>query len=527
MQSLDNLSINAKLSIAARELDGLIQPNPGTFEDDVTAVAMIRHILLECDDVVRFLSGRDTTAFQRIPQVVQRLEQLLSEGAEKNYTLRQVRPESSNAELLNREPEVPIADPENALPMTELFPCRDEICTALLEDLRWLKLLASTETKWDLVSNHAVRTLAPITDAVVEELDIASEIKSLERDFGRLFLADVKVQLITERKLNWRSSPKTGGGLRNSHADDLHPGRFSFQQGLRVGDITPKTIEEWNRCRVWYDVSGTPIVNSVGDSLILEPGWSTIHSLYISGTHSEQTEALIERASHWAAQRFRQIAPLLWPRHCIEEYGRTAVWLDVVDRVAELANLADLPSPEWFVYIGERTRMSTEAWHRRDEIFPRPAKPYSEADLERIGEIPEVVYATRDNILGDSERALRWLLTRLEPAISRPAPRAEIVDRNPIQNEQSIIAAALKAVVDGRMSGVLAQADKLSAKERANAVMLEMLASDSSYYEWTLNDWVEHLRRAKKTIQATEAWQKIMAYGEANREARKVSKKTL
>lgn len=75
----------------------------------------------------------------------------------------------------------------------------------------------------------------------------------------------------------------------------------------------------------------------------------------------------------------------------------------------------------------------------------------------------------------------------------------------------SIAQAALKAVVDGNLAGVLNAASQLNAVIKANAVMEEMFFADPpKYAEWTADDWVMSLHRAKRTIINTDMWKETI-----------------
>lgn len=87
---------------------------------------------------------------------------------------------------------------------------------------------------------------------------------------------------------------------------------------------------------------------------------------------------------------------------------------------------------------------------------------------------------------------------------------------------------ALREIVNGGMAGVLQAAGKVSAKDRANLVMNQMLDSPNAeeYFAWRIVDWVERLKMARKTILETDAYKiRIKSWQAQNRE--RVSKKTI
>ncbi len=88
---------------------------------------------------------------------------------------------------------------------------------------------------------------------------------------------------------------------------------------------------------------------------------------------------------------------------------------------------------------------------------------------------------------------------------------------------ETIRRAALRAVVDGGLSGVLNQADSCSAVDKASATMSDMLKKDSGYYDWTVDQWASHLCRGKKTIIKTAAWKQVLGWRNDNKKSVKVS----
>jgi hypothetical protein len=83
--------------------------------------------------------------------------------------------------------------------------------------------------------------------------------------------------------------------------------------------------------------------------------------------------------------------------------------------------------------------------------------------------------------------------------------------------------AALLAVLDGGLLGVLNKAESCSAVDKASATMFEMLKTNNAYYDWTLDDWARHLNRAKNTINKTDAWKHILRWRLDNKKTVKTS----
>ena len=177
--------------------------------------------------------------------------------------------------------------------------------------------------------------------------------------------------------------------------------------------MIPQTVEEWLSAPVFYSPADcTPIVNSAGGSLILESGWSTSHEFELSGANASRAFDLLERAGQWSQKRWGWLSRLLWPGR--ESVAGQSCWPDVVNQVSELARDATLPKPKWSVIVGKyRSSWPVEMWKRRDE-FTLGEPQYTPEDVERIGEDPEVVLASRKHWLRDSETALEWLANKFK-----------------------------------------------------------------------------------------------------------------
>jgi hypothetical protein len=129
---------------------------------------------------------------------------------------------------------------------------------------------------------------------------------------------------------------------------------------------------------------------------------------------------LLERAGQWTQKRWGWLSRLLWPGR--ESVAGQSCWPDVVNQVSELARDATLPKPKWSVIVGKyRSSWPVEMWKRRDE-FTLGEPQYTPEDVERIGEDPEVVLASRKHWLRDSETALEWLANKFRNLEQPVAP---------------------------------------------------------------------------------------------------------
>jgi hypothetical protein len=111
-----------------------------------------------------------------------------------------------------------------------------------------------------------------------------------------------------------------------------------------------------------------------------------------------------------------------------------------------------------------------------------------------------------------------FCISVFEKSASKIAERAVVDASRP--EETSLPEAALKAIVDGGMAGVLNEAGKLPAAQRHSRTMMEMLAKDARYYWWSAEDWVVHLKSSKPTILETDAWDHIKRWREENKRER-------
>ena len=59
----------------------------------------------------------------------------------------------------------------------------------------------------------------------------------------------------------------------------------------------------------------------------------------------------------------------------------------------------------------------------------------------------------------------------------------------------------------------------LPAGDRISEVMRSMCESDEMYYRWSADNWVEHLKAAKKTVTGCDAWGEIMQWREAQKQS--------
>ncbi len=250
----------------------------------------------------------------------------------------------------------------------------------------------------------------------MEIANLATECERLARDFGRLALADVSGSIVTERELTWcrEPVPRVRDYWRlqqriTAEPVGLNRGRVcGCADGLELSDVRPQTVEEELSAPVWYGpFDCMPIVNTAGQSMVMESGWSTSHEWDLAGANATHACELLERAGEWTWGRWGDLSRLLWP-------GRGSVagkrcWPDVVNQVSELARDATLPRPVWLVRVGKNCEWWPVAmWKTRDE-WQLGEPRYTAEDVERIGEDPEVVLFERKHWLRDSETALEWL----------------------------------------------------------------------------------------------------------------------
>jgi hypothetical protein len=250
----------------------------------------------------------------------------------------------------------------------------------------------------------------------MEIANLATECERLARDFGRLALADVSGSIVTERELTWcrEPVPRVRDYWRlqqriTAEPVGLNRGRVrGSTDGLELSDLRPQTVEEELSAPVWYGpFDCTPIVNTAGQSMVMESGWSTSHEWDLAGANATHAYELLERAGEWTSRRWGYLSRLLWPGR--DSVAGKSCWPDVVNQVSELARDATLPRPVWLVRVGENCEWWPVAmWKTRDE-WQLGGPRYTAEDVERIREDPEVVLFERKHWLRDSETALEWL----------------------------------------------------------------------------------------------------------------------
>jgi len=273
----------------------------------------------------------------------------------------------------------------------------------------------------------------------MEIANLATECERLARDFGRLALADVSGSIVTERELTWcrEPVPRVRDYWRlqqriTAEPVGLNRGRVcGSTDGLELSDLRPQTVEEKLSAPVWYGpFDCTPIVNTAGQSMVMESGWSTSHEWDLGGANATHACELLERAGEWTWGRWGDLSRLLWP-------GRGSVagkrcWPDVVNQVSELARDATLPRPVWLVRVGENCEWWPVAmWKTRDE-WQLGEPRYTAEDVERIGEDPEVVLFERKHWLRDSETALEWLANQFR---KKQTVAPEVVPVDPVEED--------------------------------------------------------------------------------------------
>jgi len=135
------------------------------------------------------------------------------------------------------------------------------------------------------------------------------------------------------------------------------------------------------------------------------------------------------------------------------------------------------------------------------------------------GEIATAASKHGFEVLGYYAQGCEVLAEIVEREVASKNDEREVVDSSRPE-EASLPEAALKAIVDGGMAGVLNEAGKLPAAQRHSRTMMEMLAKDARYYWWSAEDWVVHLKSSKPTILETDAWDHIKRWREENKRER-------
>ena len=255
---------------------------------------------------------------------------------------------------------------------------------------------------------------------------LLDELAQLKSELERLYLANVSGFVETERKYTQSRSPVPRKPVYSPWRNLDRTSWFGGSNGLEVSEIRP-SADESATAEVFYNpVDGLPWVNGVGQSLVKEPGWCDCHHWEFTGEHSPKAIECLKRLNAFVWHYRHELLPMLFaPRRVnIREVGYW--WPSVVHRVSEIANRSALLPPRWFVPVNGGA-MGLDVWLRRDE-FTLGTPIYSQSDLEKLGDVPEILFCRRTTFLRDSELALEWIASRLkkiENGYSATETRAE------------------------------------------------------------------------------------------------------
>jgi hypothetical protein len=344
---------------------------------------------------------------------------------------------------------------------------------------------------------------------------VLADLKVLAQDFGRLFATDCECVLRTDRHY-WPSRfPDGGHRAFDLRKDNQRYNSVIHGNGFEVNPEPVRAAGDTDGAPLFYLPSGEPAVNACGHSMFVAPGFDDKHEIVFSGPGSLRAKETIDRANAWVKESTSHWVPLLWFGRSFTVRGFS--WPDVVARVAEEAKRSTLKPNDWHVTAGQQS-YNLSVWRRRDELGLGGPMVTPEI-AERIGDDPEDVWAERRAFLRDSESAAHWLID----ALAEPVGDEITADNQGKQD--AIAAAALRAVVDGNLAGVLQAAVGTRAVDRVTALIRDRVVNDQRLYERKADHWAEELRVTKKTITDSEGWREIMEWRAANK-ADRVSKKT-
>lgn len=269
---------------------------------------------------------------------------------------------------------------------------------------------------------------------IEERSQLLREVSSLRQDFERLYLANAKGVLFTEREatLSRTAIPKPSMTVTQLNRLKDRRTHIISANGMELMERRPQTFEEWRSAPIFYfRRTGEPFVNSVGHSMATDSGWNSTHSLELSGDHSSESKAAIDRANEWVTKRHVFIWKALFSDRnaTFSEYS----WPDVVLQVADKPD-ATTSTTKWCVDIGSvqilevdgieclissttasSTSWTTEIWRQRNNQLAElkdipPFSRITKADELYIGNEPEISYCRRElkTFLRDSELVLDW-----------------------------------------------------------------------------------------------------------------------
>ncbi len=314
---------------------------------------------------------------------------------------------------------------------------------------------------------------------------ILVEIEQLKTDFGRLFLADVQLHIETERKQFPSRSQVHRAVPRIPKLTCDMPIRVKCSVGLEMRLLSPQTYDEFAQAELFYNIDGKPVANSLGQSLVFEPGWRSNHTCEFYGVHATQAFEAIERANDFACRHARIWAPLLFSGRSLSLSGW--IWPDVVLQIASIGDQSTLREPEWKIVVGGAI-WSVEAWKGR-QTLPKGFFPLDvpAEEVERIGAIPEVYFVRRSTYIRDSEIALDWLLRQVKTELVRA------------QTESAKTLAIGTAPIESR---------KVSTDERATAIESLPKSQRLAYLAFLYAEL-----KMGRTLTDPEAWNYLHEFG--------------
>lgn len=251
---------------------------------------------------------------------------------------------------------------------------------------------------------------------------VLDALRVLAVDFGRLFATECVCHLRTERDY-WpsRFSTSSNGSKWRLTRDNERWEHTMHGDGIRIEPAPVRSHADLESAPNFYDRSGEPIVNSVGQALILAQGWNDQHTVHLRGQGRIRAAETIERANMSTVEGLACLVPILWPGQAL--MIGDFCWPDIVTRVAEIAKRSTLKPNEWHVTAGQQS-YSLSLWRRRAEHEFGVAMVAPEI-AQCIGDEPEHVWAVRSAFLRDSELAAQWLIERLAEPVQKTALHSE------------------------------------------------------------------------------------------------------
>jgi hypothetical protein len=337
------------------------------------------------------------------------------------------------------------------------------------------------------------------------DASLRDELESFKRQFEMLQVGEAECHLVTTKSAILTKHPVRRVIVKcQSEPWDY----WCMEGGIELLPERILSVQDLKDAVPLYDFDGKLVETPNGELMFKTGGWSVSHCFYFRGRGYRGISKLIERINLWACEHRRWLNRIGLIPPIAQKQG-LQLWSEVVLSVAENSGSTSIAKPEWYVTARPGLRINVKMLN---QSACKGVFGVTQDEIDRLILEPQEIESSREDFVGDSIAVITELIKRSTQAESEQSPKADDGDELP--------RLALKAVIDGGDPGLISQAIKVPAKQRYSMTMMSMLREDRSYYEWSLEEWANHLGASKPTIQSTDAWREIMKHREQNKQDR-------